>query len=70
MTKYRILIETITYRAFDPTPPRQYNYGTAVSHQLIEFETKAEADVAFSIVNNEGNGALGFQRLVWRLYRN
>lgn len=65
MTKYKILIETVTfgYELAD----RQKTYGTGVSHQLIEFDSQPEAEVACRAIPIAGMGGL-YMRAVFRLY--
>lgn len=67
MGKFKILVETVTFGYDDPLPARQHTYGTGVSHQLIEFDVRAEADYAFQQINIAGMGGL-YMRAVWKLY--
>lgn len=70
-TKYRVLIETVPFRyedIFGAGADGKHTYGTAVSHQLIEFDTKDEADYACTVVQTAGIAGL-YMRSVWKLYR-
>lgn len=66
MTKYRILIEAVTY-GYDDPPDRKHTYGTDVTYQLIEFDAKDEAELAIRAIPNVGIGGL-YVRTVFKLY--
>lgn len=67
MRKYRILIETITY-SLRPNDPDKKSNGTGVSHQLIECDTREEAEEVFDCAPKMGVGG-EYVRNAFKLYR-
>lgn len=67
--KFKILIETVTFAYVHPeVDDGKLTRGTGVSHQLLEFDTKDEAEFAFRMVRPAGIAGM-YMREVWALYQ-
>jgi hypothetical protein len=66
MQKFRVLVELLTLSR-DPTDTKKSN-GTGGSHQLIECDTRQEAEDVYAAIPQEAEGGV-YMRRVWKLYR-